>query len=47
MIDTHLHLSHHLFDAQFSYLARNNEGSYTIQRRRVSRSVAFSRRHLT
>ena len=31
MIDTHLHLSHHLFDAQFSYLARNNEGGYTIQ----------------
>lgn len=31
MIDAHLHLSYHLFDAQFPYLARNIEGSYTIQ----------------
>lgn len=31
MIDTHIHLSHYLFDGPFSYLALDADGQYTIR----------------
>lgn len=32
MIDTHIHLSHWMFDAQFPYLALEDDSGYSIQR---------------